>query len=208
MNSAVVNARVPPHAPPLVTAIDRGRGSFGMALFIATEAMLFAILFGAYYYLGPGSHRWQVETPPRLNFVLPALVLMILAAVFLRGGARGLDRGVPNAGRWQLAVGFILGLAVLYLSWRDALAHLRHLTPQTDAYGSIFYTITGLHAAHLILGLLMLIWLALIPDWQPSASPPHRSYQNITMYWEFLAAIYLILSIVLYIWPQFKEYRP
>lgn len=204
MSPAAMDAKVPSHAPPLALALDRGRGKFGMALFIATEAMLFAILFGAYYYLGPGSHRWQVETAPRLTYVLPALALMILAAVFLRWGARGVDRGVPGAGRWQLAVSFILGLAVLYLSWRDALVHMLHLTPMTDAYGSIFYTITGLHAAHLILGLLMLIWLAFIPRWQPSSSPPHRAYQNITMYWEFLAAIYLILTIVLYIWPQFK----
>ncbi len=206
MSSAAIDAHVPRLAPPLVTAVDRGRGSFGMALLIATEAMLFAILFGAYYYLGPGSHRWQVETPPRLNDVLPALLLMIVAAGLLRWGARGVERGTPGAGRWQLAVSFILGLAVLYLSWRDSLAHLRHLTPMTDAYGSIFYTITGLHAAHLMLGLLMLIWLAFIPQWQPSSNPPHRSYQNVTMYWEFLAAIYLILTIVLYIWPQFKEH--
>ena len=41
--------------------------------------------------------------------------------------------------------------------------HWRTLTPYSDSYGSIFYTITSFHAAHVIMGLLLLAYAGLLP---------------------------------------------
>lgn len=192
----------PPVHRPLVEALDEGRGSFGMKLFIITEATLFAILFAAYYYLGPGSHRWLVEAPPKLHFALPMLAILMISSVVIWWGEEQIKQANFAVGRIALLVTIALGVLFLVLSYFDYSEELRHVTPRTDAYGSIFYTIVSLHVAHLLLGLLMLAWVYFLPRLGPSLHPPHRPFHNASMYWHFVDTVWIIIVLVLFVWPN------
>lgn len=190
------------HAGPPVHLVDDRRGSFGMAVFIASEATLFAMLFAAYYYLGPGNHRWSVEEPPKLHFALPMLAILIVSSGVIYWGEEKVKKQEYGAGRSALIATIILGLVFLVLSYFEYSEHLKTVTPRTDSYGSIFYTITSLHLAHLTLGLLMLFWVLFLPRWSPAQYTPHRPYHNAAMYWHFVDTIWLIVVLVLYVWPN------
>lgn len=189
------------HAPPPVRRIEDKAGTFGMWLFIATEAFLFIAMFFAYYYVEKGNERWRVEQPPRLHYALPMLGLLLVSSAILLWGERQAVKQHLWSARAALIVSFILGLGFLALSYFDDAEHLRHITNHTNAYGSVFYTITTLHAGHLILGLLMFLWLLRMPRWEPRNRPPHRPYHNVVLYWLFVTAVWLATVAILYIAP-------
>lgn len=192
------------HATPLVQRVDNTRGTYGMLLFILTESMLFVFLFFSYYYLEKGNERWAVNEPPRLHYALPQLAVVVVAALALWWGQKRAVRREAFAARAALVTAIILGLGYLVLSFFDYSEHLQHVRPDVYSYGSIFYTITTLHAGHLILGILMLFWVLGLPKnkWEPVDRPPHRSYYNVTIYWYFLAVVWLATVAILYIGPN------
>jgi heme/copper-type cytochrome/quinol oxidase subunit 3 len=79
---------------------------------------------------------------------------------------------------------------------------LQHLTPRTNAYGSSFYTLTTLHGLHVVLGLLMLIWVLLVPRWEPVRFTPYRPYHNVALYWHFVDTVWIFIVAFLYVIPN------
>jgi heme/copper-type cytochrome/quinol oxidase subunit 3 len=80
--------------------------------------------------------------------------------------------------------------------------HLQKLQPASDAYGSIFYAITGLHAAHVILGVLMLAYVLLLPDIKGEHKPPHRPLYNASLYWHFVDLVWIVIVSLIYLAPN------
>ena len=192
------------HAPPPVQRIDDTRGSYGMLLFITTEAALFLFMFFAYYYIEKGNERWQIQEPPPLYYALPMLGLLTLACVALWWGQKRAVRRKAFSARLSLIAAIVLGLSYLALDYFDTSKHLLHVSPFMSAYASTFYTITTLHAGHVILGILMLFWVLALPEskWEPVQKPPHRVYYNVLLYWYFLTALWLVTVAILYIGPN------
>ena len=84
MSTAV---QVPPPRTSLATLpVDQTRGVSGMWCVIATEAMLFVCMFGAYYYLGNNKDRWSLETPPKLLYALILLAILLSSSFVLHWG--------------------------------------------------------------------------------------------------------------------------
>ncbi len=192
------------HAPPPVQRIDDTRGTYGMLLFILTEAMLFVFMFFSYYYVEKGNERWRVEEPPKLHYALPQLGVLALACLLMWWGQKQAVQRKAFTARTMLIATIILGLGYLTLGYLDDLEHQLHVGPRTDAYGSIFYTITTVHAGHLILGILMCFWVLFLPrsKWEPVERPPHRPYYNVLLYWYFLAVVWAATVAILYIGPN------
>ena len=80
--------------------------------------------------------------------------------------------------------------------------HLRDAPAATDAYGSIFYTITSVHGAHVLLGLLMLVYVLLCRDSGRRAKPPHRPLHNAALYWHFVDVVWVVIVVLLYLAPN------
>ena len=175
--STIALDRLPPDVashPPLVTTLDDRRGTAGMWLFILTEAALFILLFFSYFYLAQGGWRWPLEEAPKLRLALPMLVVLWISSGVLHWGEKQVRAQRYSRARAGLAGTIVLGLVFLAMQAFEYMDHLKSLTPRTDVYGSIFYTITSFHAAHLILGLLMLIYALFLPAYEPVDRPPHR----------------------------------
>jgi cytochrome c oxidase subunit 3 len=175
-----------------------------MWLFILTEAALFVLLFFSYFYLAQGGWRWPGEMPPKLRLVIPMLLILWISSGVLHWGERQVRAQRYSRGRAALALTILLGIVFLVMQVLEYMDHLKTLTPQTNAYGSIFYTITTFHAAHLVLGLLMLGYVLILPRYEPVDRPPHRPYHNAALYWHFVDFIWVWIVIFLYIGPNIR----
>lgn len=185
-------------------ALDQGRGSAGMALFVLSEAALFACLFFAYFYLARDARGDWPPQPPKLHLALPMLAVLVTSSVVLELGERAVRRREETVARWALAGTIALGGGFLVLQGFEYRERLRTLRPSTDAYGSIFYTITSLHGAHVLLGLGMLTFVALLPRLGPTLRSPHRPLRNAALYWHFVDAVWVVIVALLYVLPAVR----
>ena len=181
---------------------DTARGTRAMAWFIGTEAALFVVLFFAYFYLGAGKPRWPMDPPPELRLALWMLLLLLASsatAFFAEHQARRARKAMARA-----AVGLtvLLGLVFLYLQTREYAEHSKTLVPQSDAYASIFYTLTSVHAAHVSLGLCFLAYAAMLPWPEHAPRSPHCALHNAALYWHFVDAVWVLIVLLLYLLPR------
>jgi cytochrome c oxidase subunit III len=194
------------HAPPPVRRIDDSRGTFGMALLISCEATLFGVLFFAYYYLESGNAQWQADSPPKLHYSIPMLAVLLISSGVLYWGEKRVEEHRYGEARAALTATIALGLLFVVLSYLEYSEHLKSLTPTTDSYGSIFYTIVSLHLTHVVVGLLMLLWLFSVPRWEPAQHTPHRPFRNVAMYWHFVDTVWFFVVMLLYVVPNIRGY--
>jgi heme/copper-type cytochrome/quinol oxidase subunit 3 len=185
--------------PPPGDPIEQGAGTLGMWLFICTEAMLFVLLFFAYFWLGP----YPNEKPPELKLPLIMLAILVSSSVLVHFGARGEEKGHQGRARLAAAVAAALGLVFLGLQLSEYGHKLQVLTPQMSAYGSIFYTLTGIHGLHVLTGVVMLGYAAGLPR-MPDRSP-HRSIGNASRYWHFVDVVWVAIVLVVYVAPHWVK---
>jgi heme/copper-type cytochrome/quinol oxidase subunit 3 len=184
--------------------IDQERGWYGMWCVIATEFMLFVCMFGAYYFLGNNKYRWAEEMPPKLRYPILLLIILLSSSGVLIWGEHQVKRGSFFAGRVALWVTVAMGVGFLILQSFEYADHWKQLTPYSDSYGSIFYAITTLHAAHVVVGLLMLGFVGVLPRYGETVGSPHRVYETIALYWHFVDVVWVIIVLLLYVVPNIQ----
>jgi heme/copper-type cytochrome/quinol oxidase subunit 3 len=177
------------------------RGTWAMSMFIATEATLFVCLFFAYYYLGHDKPLWPPE-PPKFKLALAMLAVLLSSSAVLHWGERQHEAGRAGTARGAVVATVALGLIFLVIQALEYRNHLQEIQPTTDAYGSIFYTITSIHGAHVVLGVCMLLYVLILPDIGPGRKPPHRPLHNASLYWHFVDVVWLFIVALLYLAPN------
>jgi heme/copper-type cytochrome/quinol oxidase subunit 3 len=196
----VATAAAMPHG-----VIDNRRGTWAMAMFIATEATLFVMLFFSYYYLGHVARGPWPPEPPKLTLPLVMLAVLSISSAVLHAGERAEQSGQIPRARLSIAATVVLGVAFLVLQALEYRDHLKTLLPTTNAYGSIFYTLTSFHAAHVALGILMLGYVLILPELGPGAKPPHRPLHNVSMYWHFVDLVWVVVVALIYVAPNLQR---
>jgi len=195
----------PPRSGLSTLPIDQRRGLWAMWAVIATEAMLFLCMFGAYYYLGNNKDRWSQESPPELRFPLILLVILLSSSFVLHWGERQVESKHFRPARIALWVTVLLGVVFLSIQSVEYYHHWSELAPYSDSYGSIFYTITSLHAAHVTLGLMMLVYVGILPRYGATVRTPHRPYSAVALYWHFVDVVWVFIVILLYVIPNLQR---
>ena len=193
-------------ALPPVRRVDDRRGTRGMGFFVVTEACLFLAMFFAYYYTDKTNAQWRTDIPPKLHYALPMLAVLLISSAILYWGEQQVKKLRYGAARLALVGTILLGTGFLVLTYFEDMEHLQHLTPRTDAYGSLFYAITGLHGAHVVFGLFMLLWVLIVPRWEPALYTPHRPYRNVAIYWHFVDTMWFLIVMLLYVAPNLYNY--
>jgi cytochrome c oxidase subunit 3/cytochrome c oxidase subunit I+III len=148
---------------PYTPRVAKPNGWWGMVLFVATEATLFGTLIGSYYDLRFRTQPWPPAGVPDPKLVLPLILLGVLVATSIPvqlASVWGRARRVRSA---QLALLLALAMQTVYLVFQIHLYvdDLDHFTPQGSAYGSIYFTLLGVHHAHVFVGILLEAWLVL-----------------------------------------------
>jgi cytochrome c oxidase subunit 3 len=182
--------------------IDQSRGTEAMAWFIVSEVMVFVGLFFSYFYLGHLQPKWPPYDPPHLAIPLANTCILVASCIALWWGRTVLEAGRATAGRAALGVAILLGVAFLVLSAMGYNSDVQVLEPSTNSYSSIFYVIEEVHGAHLVLGVLMMLYVLILPVIGPSDRPPHRAYFNAALYWYFVTIVWIVMFCILFLVPR------
>ncbi|MGE0822407.1 MAG: heme-copper oxidase subunit III [Candidatus Binatia bacterium] len=171
-----------------------------MACLLVTEASLFTIFVVAYlFYLDKsvtGPLPAAVLTTPILATVCllsSSLTIILAERAFRRRRTRTFQL-------WWLAT-IVLALAFLSstaVEWHDLIA-INHLTISTNLFGSTFYSLVGLHASHVVIGLIL---LGLVFVWSlsgPVAATHAEHLEMISWYWHFVDAVWVVVFTIVYI---------
>jgi cytochrome c oxidase subunit 3 len=181
--------------------VDDRRGTLSMWLFIASEACLFAALFGSYWYTGKYEPVWPPDAPPKLHYVIPSLFILLVSGVVMYWGERQLNKQSFVAAKIAMVLALLGGLGYIAFTILDTNEHLKTLAANADSYSSIFYTTDIIHAAHVCIGILMMVFVLALGKLEPRAETPHRPYHNVALYWYFVVIVMLFLTLFLYIIP-------
>jgi cytochrome c oxidase subunit III len=176
------------------------RGIVGMACLILAESAIFLIFIVAYiYYLGksltgPTPHD-VLELPIFTSIcLLSSSATVHFAVSALHKGARGM------CSLW-LAATVLLGgifLGGTALEWYK-LIYRDGLTIQTNLFGTTFYSLVGLHATHVIVGLIMLT-LSLVFSLSGKLTSNHTGRMEVlSLYWHFVDAVWVVVFTVVYV---------
>lgn len=207
MSSVAIPPPISPELPQTgVWPIERNRGIYAVWMVMLTEGTLFICLFGSYYFLGADKYRWAIDHPPKLMKAFIMLAILAASSLVVMWGERLVERKRYRLARGAVLVTILMGLVFLGVQVSEYMDHWKTLTPETDSYGSIFYTITSFHAAHVIMGLLMLGYLSILPNYAPTQLPPHRPYRVVALYWHFVDIIWFFVVLLLYVVPHFQVY--
>jgi cytochrome c oxidase subunit III len=199
--------QIPPPQVSLATLpLDQKRGIHAMWCVIATEAMLFVAMFGAYYYLGSNKDRWADHVAPKWWLALILMAILLASSAVLMWGEHQVKKAHFAAGRIALWISVLMGIGFLALQGFEYSVEWKDVTPYSDTYGSIFYTITTLHAAHVIAGLVMLMYIGVMPRYGDTRRTPHKPYKTAALYWHFVDVVWVFIVLFLYIIPNFQRY--
>ncbi len=176
------------------------RGMVGMFCLILAEAAIFIIFVVAYlYYLGKSlsgpTPREVLDLPFFTSICLLSSSLTVHLAVSALRKAEYSLCSVWLAATVLLGSIFLTGTGV---EWHRLIYH-DGLTLRTNLFGTTFYSLVGLHAAHVIAGLFMLS-LALIASLRGAlTSRHHGKLEVLSLYWHFVDAVWVIVFLVVYV---------
>ena len=176
-----------------------------MLLFIGSELMLFASLFTAYFFIryGVANETWPPLKADGEPFELPVLmtlvntIFLVTSSFTLWWGEKRLAAGDNKGLIRGLWVTILLGGTFLLIQLNEY-AHLG-FTPQDRAFSGAFYTLTGFHGAHVLVGLIVLglcLRRAYMRDFSPTYHTPLTAG---SYYWHFVDIVWVLLFILVYL---------
>jgi cytochrome c oxidase subunit 3 len=176
------------------------RGRIGMYCLIVGESAIFTIFVVAYiFYIGKslyGPTPQQVLEVPIINSIA---LLSSSVTIWLAERALEHKKMKPFAFWWAITI--FLGAYFLVgtgLEWHK-LIYKDGLTISTNLFGTTFYSLVGLHATHVVVGLSMLLLVLIFTlTGQVREEHAHR-IEVLALYWHFVDAIWIVVFTVVYI---------
>jgi cytochrome c oxidase subunit III len=173
------------------------RGVVGMACLILAESAIFIIFVIAYiYYLG----KSLTGPTPKEVLEMPwvATVCLLSSSFTAHAAVSALRKSRVSACAGWLALVF---LGYTAEEWYDLIVHY-HLTIRTNLFGTTFYSLVGLHATHVVVGLLMLT-VALIAALRKAMNEEHAEKLDVlSLYWHFVDAVWVVVFSVVYVFGR------
>jgi cytochrome c oxidase subunit III len=175
-------------------------GTVAMLAMIVAEIAIFFIFVIAYiYYIGKslsGPYPRQVLDLPIVN-----TVCLLSSSLTIWIAERALKRGAMGAFSLWWALTVILGAIFLggtALEWHKLIYH-DGLTISTNLFGTTFYSLVGLHASHVIIGLTMLSIVLIFSLTGKLKSEHSKQLGVLSLYWHFVDGVWVVVFTVVYI---------
>jgi cytochrome c oxidase subunit 3 len=182
----------------------RGINWWGMIFFIASEALIFANLIASYLYLEIRNTNWH----PPVDYIIPIIgtFLLLGSSIPIRIAGAAIARGNQRNLKLGLGVTILMGasfLVGLIIEYTGAIFD-KGFTPSSSLQGSTFYTLTGLHASHVIVGLVILVVLLMRSLRGDFTAKSHWAIQAGEMYWHFVDGVWVFVLTVVYLLPLLR----
>jgi cytochrome c oxidase subunit III len=175
-------------------------GTVAMLALIVAETAIFAIFVVAYiYYIGK-----SISGPmPRQVLELPIFntVCLLSSSFTIWLAERNLKRDAMWAFSVWWALTVVLGAIFLVGTGREwhKLIYRDGLTISTNLFGTTFYSLVGLHASHVIVGLTMLSTVLIFALAGKLKSEHSRQLEVLSLYWHFVDGVWVVVFTVVYI---------
>ena len=176
----------------------------GVWLFLASEVMLFGALFSSYVLLRIGAGENWPEGASILNVPIATFNTMVLITSSVTMVMSWASLKLKELGKARLYLGLTILLAFVFLGVKavEYGAKFSHdLFPSTNTFLAIYFTLTGLHALHIIGGIIILLYF-FGPGFKMSRTEPERFTNRIEvigLYWHFVDLVWIFLFPVLYL---------
>ena len=192
-------ASIPASAATWSETLPR-RGRVGILALILTESVFFSIFVVAYiFYIGKsltGPYPKDVLSPPILNTIclLSSSITIVLAIRALRAGS------IRTFTVWwfvTLALGleFMIGTA---LEWHRLIYH-EGFTIRTNLFGTTYYSLVGLHALHVTVGLLLILFVLILTMCGYMNDRHIERTDVLSWYWHFVDAVWVVVFLTVYV---------
>jgi cytochrome c oxidase subunit 3 len=188
------------HGPPPAHRSSRVEPQLlGMLLFIISEIMVFGAFFTAYFFLrvsqkdpwpAAGTHLPVIPTLFNTFILVSSSFTMHWAQTAIKKGNRlGLKAGIFTT--------FLLGATFLFIQINEY-ANIG-FAPQDAAQQTIFYSLTGLHGAHVTIGLMLLLFVNIRAFRGHYTPEEHRGVEVPGIYWHFVDVMWIIVYLTVYV---------
>jgi cytochrome c oxidase subunit III len=188
------------HGPPIANKSSRVEAPvLGMFLFIASEVMLFGAFFTAYFFV-----RVAAGTPwPTPPFHLPVFVagvntaILVTSSFTVHWALQSIKRDNHAGLKAGLLLTFLMGLTFLLT---QILEYSRiGFAPKDDSFATIFYCLTGLHGAHVFVGLTLLAFATTRAFRGHYSAAHHHGVEIPGIYWHFVDVMWIVVYTTVYI---------
>lgn len=190
------------HGPPVANRSSRVEPALlGMLLFIISEIMVFGAFFTAYFFIRivAEGHTWF----PIDGKELPVAVAGVNTAILVSSSLtlHWAQTSIKNGNRFGLQAGmtatFLLGLTFLFIQINEYV-HIG-FAPQDHAQATVFFSLTGLHGAHVTIGLILL-GMVTIRAFRGHFSPEeHHGVEVPGIYWHFVDVMWIVVYTTIYV---------
>jgi cytochrome c oxidase subunit 3 len=173
-----------------------------MIAFLASWAMMFSGLFFAFGLSRVRAEQWPPASVPALPLGLPSLNTLVIAlsSVALLFGLSRVKRGHARALAPALYLATALGALFVVLQfklWTDMWSAGLHAS--SGQYGSLFYALTWVHAVHVGVGILALLWLSIRASAGAFSPARHLSVKLWSFYWHFVGVAWLFMFLLVFL---------
>jgi cytochrome c oxidase subunit 3 len=188
------------HGPPLANQSSRVDATFlGMLLFIISEIMLFGAFFTAYFFIRVvGDAPWPAEGEHLPVAIAGVNTAILISSSFTMHWAL---EGARNENRAALRVGMLttllLGATFLCVQINEYV-HIG-FAPADNAQGTIFYGLTGLHGAHVFIGLTLLLFATIRAFRGHFTAKEHKGVEIPGIYWHFVDVMWVVVFTTIYV---------
>jgi cytochrome c oxidase subunit 3 len=170
----------------------------GVMIWLGSEFMFFSSLFAAFFTIRSNAHVW----PPagtKLDLVQAGIfsIVLLASSPTMQLAVFHQERGNRGRAKAWLVTSFVLGAAFLgnqAYEWKTV-----PFRPHTNAYGSLFYIMTGIHGLHVLLGLVAMIALYGRIAGQKGDPGETPVFQAVSYYWHFVDIMWIGLFSCLFL---------
>src|SRR5690349_21209915 len=188
------------HGPPAANRSSRVEPQkLGMMLFIISEIMVFGAFFTAYFFIRVvGGAEWPAEGDHLPKLIAGFNTAILISSSFTLHYAQEAIRKNNRLGlQLGMVATFLLGLTFLFIQINEYV-HIG-FSPQDHAQGSIFYGLTGLHGAHVTIGLILLAMVTRRAFKGHYSADAHRGMEVPGIYWHFVDVMWVIVFTTVYV---------
>ena len=188
------------HGPPPANRSSRVEAQYlGMLLFIISEVMLFGAFFTAYFFIRVvNGVPWMPEGDHLPVAIAGVNTAILISSSFTMHWALESAKHENRRGlRVGLLTTFGLGLTFLLVQINEYV-HIG-FAPQDHAQGTIFYGLTGLHGAHVFVGLTLLLFATIRAFRGHFSAEEHRGVEVPGIYWHFVDVMWIFVYTTIYI---------
>jgi cytochrome c oxidase subunit III len=188
------------HGPPPAHRSSRVEApTLGMLLFIMSEVMIFGAFFTAYFFIRIVTHNpWPAQgthVPEAVAGVNTAILLS--SSLTIHWALSSVRRGNRFGLKAGMVATFALGLTFLIVQINEYI-HVG-FAPQDSAQATIFYSLTGLHGAHVFIGLCALAIVTIRSFRGHYTAEHHQGMEVPGIYWHFVDIMWVIVYTAVYV---------